>query len=205
VQRRLAANPQLAAARARLEALRKSEQEASAAQRGLEAELSDVEAKIGRDQTRMYSGQIVDPRELASLEREIEHYKGRQDELEGRCLEQMELTDTLRQQLADAGRRVDELRERWEADQPALSRQVAGLTDRLSGLRTEREQLAGSIEPRSLDHYRRLRTSLGHAVSRISGGVCQWCRVSIPPKDVQHVHAGALVTCSNCGRILYDE
>jgi uncharacterized protein len=204
-QRRLAANPQLSTAQARLDALRTREQEASAEQRRIEAELSDVEARIKRDQTRMYSGQIVDPRELASLEREIEHYRQRQDELEGRCLEQMEQTDTLREQLLEAERQVDELRRQWQADQPELTRQIAGLRDRLAGLRAEREELAGSIEPRSRDQYRRLRASLGHAVSRISGGVCQWCRVTIPPKDIQHVYGGGLVMCSNCGRILYDE
>jgi predicted nucleic acid-binding Zn-ribbon protein len=202
-RKRLAANPQLAAAEARLEVLRSQERMASTEQRRIEADLTDVEAKIKRDQTRMYSGQIVDPRELASLERELEHYGHRRSELEEHCLESMEQVEDLQRQMADASRQVAELRDRWESSRPELTRQIEQLTDRLAGIHAERERVAGSIDPRSLDQYGRLRRSLGHAVSHISGGVCQWCRVAIPPKDVQHARGDVPATCSNCGRILY--
>lgn len=202
-RKRLAANPQLATAEARLDALRKQEQVASAEQRRLETDLTDVESKVKRDQTRMYSGQIVDPRELASLERELEHYGQQRNDLEERCLESMEQVEDLQAQVADASRQVAELRDRWESGRPELTRQIDQLTDRLTAIRADRERIAGSIDPRSLDQYGRLRRSLGHAVSHISGGVCQWCRVAIPPKDVQHARGDVPATCSNCGRILY--
>src|SRR5438067_1882587 len=93
--------------------------------------------------------------------------------------------------------------ERREAEQPALARRIAEGEDALTQLRAERESLAGSLDAPSLAMYQRLRSSSRHAVSSVSNGVCQWCRVTIPSKDVQHARSGELVTCSNCARILY--
>lgn len=203
LRRREARNLELEAAEARLEALRAQERAAATEQRSLESDLSSLETKISRDQTRMYSGQIVDSRELASLERELEHYRAQRGELEERCLLVMERVEGLQADLAETSRAANELRERWEADRPALAREAEQMADALAGLRAERENMAAEIDPRSLDLYRRLRASAGHAVSHVSNGVCQWCRVAIPPKDVQHARADQLVTCTNCARILY--
>jgi uncharacterized protein len=196
-------NRELEAAEARLEELRSQEREASAEQRALEVELEQIEGKIARDQKRMYGGQIVDPRELASLERELEHYRTQRGDLEERLLLAMERLEGIQEALRSWTERLREVRERWEAQKPILARQIEGITASLASLRAERESLAGSIDPPALNLYGRLRSSSQHAVSHVSNGVCQWCRVTIPSKDVQHARSGSLVTCSNCARVLY--
>jgi predicted nucleic acid-binding Zn-ribbon protein len=203
LRRKQEGSPELDAAAARLEELRAQEREAAVEQRTLESELAELEAKIKRDQNRMYGGQIVDPRELASLERELGHYAAERDALEERCLLAMERLEGLQSALEATSRQADEARARSEEDRPALARRAEQLAHTLADLRAERDALAASIDARSLDLYRRLRSSAGHAVSHVSDGVCQWCRVAIPPKDVQHARSGALVTCTNCQRILY--
>lgn len=203
LRRRQAGNPEIKTAEARLDELRAREQAAGAELRSLESDLSALEARIKRDQTRMYSGQIVDSRELASLEKELEHYRAQREELEERVLTAMERQESLQEAVTSAGRRANEMRGRWEADRPELSLREEQLTDSLAGMRAERDALAASIDARSLSLYQRLRASSGHAVSHVSNGVCQWCRVAIPAKDVQHARAGSLVTCSNCQRILH--
>ncbi len=196
-------NSELEAAEARLEELRSQEWEAAAEQRTLESDLADLEAKIKRDQTRMYSGQIVDPRELASLDKELEHYRSQRDALEERLLLAMERLDGLEDAVATASRRANEMRNRWEKDGPLRASRAEQLGNSLAALRVERDSLAATIDARSLSLYQRLRATSGHAVSAVSNGVCQWCRVTIPPKDVQHARSGALVTCTNCARVLY--
>lgn len=203
VRRRQARNPELEAAEKRLDALRLAEGSASTEQRSLESDLAELEAKIRRDQSRMYGGQIVDPRELASLERELENYRTHHGELEERCLSAMERVEQLQGEIVVNGRTANELRERWEGDRRTLSREEEAMTDVLAGMRSERDELAGSIDPRALAQYQRLRDSLGHAVSAVQDGVCEWCRVKIPAKDVQHARNEALVICTNCSRILY--
>src|SRR5579872_5383675 len=203
MQARQRANPELAAAQMRLATLQKQEAEAAARQRSLEADLATLETRITRDHNRMYSGQIVDSRELGSLERELEHLRGQRGGVEERLLETMEQAEDLQRRVAESTSAVEALRTRWQGDQPGLARSIEQTGSELEELRAAREQLAAELDARSLDLYRRLRKSSSHAISAVNNGVCQWCRVNIPPKDIQHARAGALVTCTNCARILY--
>jgi len=203
MQRNQGRNPELEAIEARLENLRSQERQVSAEQRTLESDLADLESKIKRDQTRLYSGQIVDSRELASLEKELDHYRSQRDTLEERVLLAMEQLEGLQEAVATTSRQTSEMRRHAEEDRPQLIRQAEQLAEALAAMRDERDALAGSIDAPLLSLYQRLRSSSGHAVSAVSNGVCQWCRVVIPPKDVQHARSDTLVTCTNCARILY--
>lgn len=203
-RRRIDRNPELEAAQARLEKVRAQSQTALTEQRAMENEIADLDARIRRDHSRLYSGQVVDAREIASLERELEHYRSHKDELEESCLTVMERVERLQAEMDSLSARANQLRQRWEADRVDLTRELQWLTDELAGLRAEREREAAALDPRSLDLYDRMRKSLGHAVSEVTGGVCAMCHVSIPAKDVQHARSGTtLVQCPNCGRILH--
>lgn len=202
-RRHIRQNPALEAAERRLDELRTREHVTAGALRGREQELSELEARIERDQKRMYGGQIVDSRELASLEREIGHHRAQRDVSEEQVLVLMEEIESLQTQLAPASREANTVREQWEADRTALTRQVEHTTDVLAGMRDEREEMAATIDPKALDLYTLARTRSGHAVSTLSDGVCGACRVTLPPRDIQHARAGVLVSCPNCARILY--
>lgn len=203
LRRRLQSDPELETADAMLADARERERTAALRQRELEGALADIEARIIRDNSRMYSGQIVDSRELASLEKELATHRETRDLVETDLLALMEALERAQAEVADLSRKANALRERREVDRPALERQAEEMTDALAGLRTERDAVFGEIDARTLALYERLRKSSGHAVSHVSNGVCQWCRVTLPPKDIQHARAGSLVTCTNCARILY--
>lgn len=203
-RRRIGRNPELEAAEARLESVRSQTQTALSEQRAMEGEIADLEGRIGRDHARLYSGQVVDSREIASLERELEHYRSRKDELEDSCLTVMERVERLQAESENLSGKANELRQRWEGNRAGLTRELQWMTDELAGLRAERDREAASLDPRSLDMYARMRKSLGHAVAEVTSGVCAACHVSIPAKDIQHARSGTtLVICPNCGRILH--
>lgn len=203
IRRRQGRNVELEAAEARLDALRSEERQLSSEQRSMDSDLNALEAKIKRDNSRMFGGVVVDPRELASLEKELAHYQVQRDALEERLLTLMERIESMQDEIADLSRQVNEMRSAWEDDRQTLGADAETMADELAGMRAEREVLAASVDPPSLNLYQRLRVNSGHAVSNVSNGVCQWCRVNIPAKDVQHARAGSLVTCTNCARILY--
>jgi predicted nucleic acid-binding Zn-ribbon protein len=203
IRRRITRNPELEATEARLETVRKQEAESSGRQRSLENDIADLDARIKRDHGRLYSGQVVDSREIASLERELEHYRSRKDELEEQCLTVMDRTEHLQSELATLTQKAESLRAQWEADKVTLAREGRQKLAELNNAREKREAAAGTIEPRALDIYTRLRKTAGHAVSLVSGGVCGQCRVTIPAKDIQHARTGdVLVHCPHCNRIL---
>jgi predicted nucleic acid-binding Zn-ribbon protein len=203
VRRRRQRNPELEAAEARVRRLGENESAAVTHQRRLEAELADLQAKMDLDHKRLYGGQIVDVRELSSLERELAHYGEQRDALETRLLEAMEHAEAFGEELAAGRIGAQEARARWEQEQPSLEREEAELRQRLATLRVDRERAAAELDARTMSVYARLRTTSGHAVSAVRNGICQWCRVGIPPKDVQHARSGELVTCPNCARILF--
>jgi predicted nucleic acid-binding Zn-ribbon protein len=202
LQRRQKANPELQAAETELQRARSGEAKLGSELRTQEADLADLETRIKRDNSRMYGGQIVDSRELASLERELQHLRTKRDSLEENILEAMERLETLQAEAQSRDRTAAGLREHWESSRPDLERQQQQLASELVTLRAEREALAGALDGPSLTMYSRLRANSGHAVSHVTNGVCQWCRVTLPPKDVQHARS-ALVFCNNCARILY--
>ncbi len=205
IRRKRVSNPQLEAAEARVGRLRENERAAVLSQRQLEAQLTDLEGKIKRDTTRMYSGQIVDSRELSSLERELANYGAQRDLVERQVLEAMERTEAFAEELAASDAAARQTREQWLQSRPASEGEEAHLAARVSTLKQERESVASEISPAVMSAYLRLRAASGHAVTVVRNGVCQWCRVNIPQKDVQHARGGALVYCTNCSRILYAE
>lgn len=202
-RRRIRQNPMVEAAEHRLDGLRNRERAAAEALRGGERELAELEVRIERDQGRMYGGQIVDARELASLEREIAHHRAQRDLSEEQVLALMEESEGLQAQVVAASQEANTLREQWEADRSALTAQVEHTTDVLAGMRDERERVAAGIDPKALDLYTLARRRSGHAVSTVSGTVCGACHVTLTARDIQHARSGTLVSCPNCARILY--
>ncbi len=196
-------NAELDAAEARLAALRAREAAAATEQRTLEGLLADLQAKITRDHARLYGGTIVDSREIGSLQRELEHYGAQRSEVEDHLLDAMQQLETLQEQVQTTSQQTTTRRAQWDAARPARDQQIRETIEAIQDLRGRREPLAAELDPRSAYLYQRLRANSGHAISVVTDGVCQWCRVVIPTKDVQHARSGALVTCTNCGRILY--
>lgn len=203
IRRRLQHNPEADAAEAQRTMAQDRVDAVTAEQRRLEADLADLHSRIKRDNTRMYSGQIVDPRELASLERELHHHTTQRDALEERILALMESGEALQVQLRALEERVAGFHQRHDTDRTSLQQEGRGLLKSLADLRAERIAAVASLDAPTISTYERARKTRGQAVSEVVNGVCQLCRIALPPKDVQHARAGALVTCSNCGRILY--
>lgn len=205
LRRRERGSTEIAGIEARLAKARDRASAAAAEQRRLEGDLTDLETKLERQRTLLYSGRVVDPREISSLEREMQHSGEQRGAIEEQLLTAMEEAETAQEEVTRLSRQATEARQRWEADRPELHREAEALADALTAMQGERKRLVGGLDPRTLNEYERLRHSAGHAVSRVESGVCQWCRVVIPPKDIQHARAGTLAHCTNCGRILYVE
>jgi predicted nucleic acid-binding Zn-ribbon protein len=75
----------------------------------------------------------------------------------------------------------------------------------LQELESNRGELAAALDEASRGRYERLLRSKGeNVVVGIQHGVCGGCHMRIPPQLLVLCRgAKELVTCSNCGRILY--
>ncbi|GIW05456.1 MAG: hypothetical protein KatS3mg060_0261 [Dehalococcoidia bacterium] len=202
---RLGETPELVAARA---ALREAEERAAQLERrrkDLDLQVQDTRAKREREETKLYSGSIVRTKEMQNLQQEVESLRRRTLELEDRELAVMSDLEEADAARIAAQRTLAEVEARWREEQAALLREREELTAQRERAVALREQRLRQVDPADLPLYQALRQRLGgRAVARVERGICSACRVSLPEREIQKARgSSSLVTCSNCGRILY--
>jgi uncharacterized protein len=197
--------------RERLEELRADEQiaekqaaEASREQDRLEGEIQILDQKIAKEEQRLYSGGVSNPKELGALQDEVAMLKRKKGGLEDSLLEvmvQREQADTtlanLRQEAETTSKEVGELTEVVEA----LVREIdAELASHLAA----RDEAVKHVPADVLDLYDKLRAAKGGiGAAALRGDTCEGCHTKLPAREVERVKAeGGLQRCDNCRRIL---
>jgi predicted nucleic acid-binding Zn-ribbon protein len=86
-----------------------------------------------------------------------------------------------------------------------LGKREQNLKKDLAELEANREEIAGAVEESVRSRYERLAKHKGeNVVVGIQHGVCGGCHMKVPPQLLVSCRSmQELVTCSNCGRILY--
>ncbi len=173
--------------------------------RDLDLEAGSLTQKIKSDEGRLYSGQVVNPKELSGLQEEVASLKRRREKKEEDLLEAMVAVEEVEAGLADAQAILIQVSEKWQLGQGNLTGEQVGLQARLEQLAGQRVSLVAAIPPEDVTTYERLRQrKAGRAVVTIIDGICQGCRMSPPTSQVQQARLGKeLVFCNNCGRILH--
>ena len=79
-------------------------------------------------------------------------------------------------------------------------------TATLKEMRARTEQESGKIEPDLLEKYRTIKQHCTPPMAKLIDGQCSGCFMSLPSATLLAIkEEGKLVTCDNCGRILYAE
>ena len=79
-------------------------------------------------------------------------------------------------------------------------------TATLKEMRARTEQESGKIEPDLLEKYRTIKQHCTPPMAKLIDGQCSGCFMSLPSATLLAIQEqGKLVTCDNCGRILYAE
>jgi len=192
-----AARRQLAKATEKLEACAKKLRE-------LEMDLKKVNERLDSTAAKLYGGSITNPKELAGLQKDLEHSKGQRSSLEDEVLTAMVCIEEYEQAVADSSARLDGVLKTWQEAQAGLRERITGLGTAIAELQERRGQLAGSVGPADLQLFEDLKRSKGgRAVAVLQSGMCGGCRVTVPSGRAQLVRKGTeLVMCNNCGRIL---
>jgi predicted nucleic acid-binding Zn-ribbon protein len=176
-----------------------------AAQKDLELETRELSEKIGRDEQRLYSGRVTNPKELAGLQEGVAALKRRRGVVEDKLLEAMLMVDDTQEEMVAHQESLIGIEGSWRAEQEALTGELSRLRVRLEKLKSDRAEAARIIPADTLDLYEELRRRKGgRAVVLLKSGTCQGCGVYIPTSQAQQVRSGqSLLFCSSCGRILH--
>jgi predicted nucleic acid-binding Zn-ribbon protein len=170
----------------------------------LHLELQSVSSQSGQLTSRLYDGQVSNPKELQDIEHKIAELKRRHAELENDLLETMLALEDLQGSLAQATAHLREIESSRAAEHSTLDAEQHRLKREYKTLKTEREAVVQTIEPDNLELYQALRVKRqGHAVAILNGETCSGCRVSQTTVEAQRIRQGhAIHRCSSCGRIL---
>ena len=174
-----------------------------AKQRDLELEVQDLTDKISREEQRLYSGVIRNPKELEGIQAEVSALKRRRQELESDLLEVMIEREDAEAAQGEAQKCLDEVQASWTAGQADLVSERDELQEKLAEIEQRRAELLPSIDAGDLAIYEGLRRRKGRvAVVELLDGTCGGCGVAISPSLEWQLRHGQLTICSNCERII---
>ena len=170
----------------------------------LEWTVSDLTAKIERNEGKLYGGRILNPKELDGFRREVEIDRDRRSRLEDETLEGMATQEEEESVQNQARERLAAILGKWKAHQVDLTEEESEINERAANLTSERGQLLVQIPAQSRSAYERLRgIRRGLAVATIDRNTCGGCRIALPVVIVQRVRrTSEEVHCPSCGRFL---
>ncbi len=172
-------------------------------QHDAEWEVDDLLSKIAAAEEQLYGGKITNPKELSSLQHEVNTMKAKSDQLENRALEVIDQVEAAEKSLAAATSELHNLEGEWHRQQQQLSDEIAQLKSRLADLQQKRQQLSEEIEPQAVKLYEKIRQQKKQPVAKVEQGICRVCRISLSASELQRARSGQPVQCGSCGRILF--
>ena len=169
----------------------------------LELEVEAKKKQIGRYSLQQF--QTKKNEEYRALAHEIQGCNDEIVKLDDAQLELMEQAEATQREILAVNRQAQDMKRLADGQMQELSDREQALTAELGELEGNREQIKGAVEERALYRYERLfKMKGGNVVVGIQHGVCGGCHMKFPVQLVVTCQAGReLVTCPNCGRILY--
>jgi predicted nucleic acid-binding Zn-ribbon protein len=195
---------QLAVSMAGVEVLKQKARRVEMDRKKLELDVGTRTESISRLKTQQYQTRKND--EFQAIGHEIERYENEIRKIEDEELELMMEADKLRVDLGVEEKKAAIVKESVARQTADLSAKSKTLESRLEELTKEHAEIAGKIDEDLLGRFERLFKSKGDAVVvPLEHEVCTGCHMKVTTQTAHRAKAGKeIVSCENCGRILYD-
>ncbi|WP_162450066.1 DUF7581 domain-containing protein [Phytoactinopolyspora mesophila] len=175
-------------------------------QKRADADVEKVRTRKSRDQKRLDAGQVTSPKELESLQREIESLNRRQSDLEDAELEIMERleqaqneAETLKAEREKLGQRVREVQQSRDAKWAEIDQEA-------EAARVRRSELAGQLPEELLALYEKIRASQnGIGAAALRRRTCEGCQMQLDAAELKRISSFApevVIRHDECRRIL---
>jgi len=176
----------------------------------LESEKKQLELEVDGKKSLIekYANQQLQTRkneEYKALAHEIETCKGLISAIEDKEIELMEQLEVAGKQVITANTQAAEAKKIVDSQITELGAREENLRKELAQLEANREQLAAVVDESTRSRYERLfKNKGGMVVVGVQHGVCGGCHMKLQQQLIVSAQADQeIVTCSNCGRILY--
>jgi len=196
---------QLEKTRGKLKAEEGSLSELEHRQHKLDGELDLLSDKIKKEEGKLFSGTIMNSKELSSIQAEILSLRKQRDEMETEDLEMMEEEDRLHLEVERARSQVEEISAREREARESCNEEFAEKENQVKEFEKDRDGLKEAVDEDTLAIYDRLLAEKGGlAVVRMEKGRnCGGCHIQFSSTQIdQFQHEQGIFRCEYCRRIL---
>lgn len=168
----------------------------------------EIEVESKKTQIEKYANQQLQTRkneEYRALAQEIEHCKAEITKIEDKEIELMEQAEMAQKDVLRAMADASAAKKLLESEVAELDKREENLKKELAEFQQGRADLASAVDEVARSRYERLLKSKGdNVIMGIAHGVCGGCHMKLPAQILVNCKSQKeIVTCSNCGRILY--
>ncbi|HSV66173.1 MAG TPA: C4-type zinc ribbon domain-containing protein [Mycobacteriales bacterium] len=175
-------------------------------QRRLEHDVDQVRQRAERDKQRMDAGAVGSPKELESLQHEVQSLGRRQSDLEDQVLDLMERREQTEGRLAAIQAEVEKIDAERAAAAGTRDTTWTRIDAEVAISTMARAAIAAELPADLLALYERCREhSGGVGAAMLRGTRCEGCRLELSPSELSRVRAApadAVLRCEECRRIL---
>ena len=168
----------------------------------------ELEVESKKQQIEKYANQQLQTRkneEYRALSHEIDMCKADIVKIEDQEIVLMEQAEAAQKETGVLIREADDTKKLMDGQVQQLNQREENLKKELAELQRGRAELAAAVDESVRTRYERLFKSKGeNVVVGVHHGVCGGCHMKLPAQILVMCQAPQeLVTCTNCGRILY--
>jgi len=175
----------------------------SARQRDLEGRLAAAEAKM-KDR-RMRITRIRNDKELGLAKREVDLLKEEMNGLEVELMAVMEQVEADTAKLQGLESELARLTGERDTEAAELREKIGRLTAEIERERATRTELMQNVDGELRRKYEMIFSRRGGvAVVEVRGGICQGCRMRVPPQLFNEIQRNEqVILCPSCQRMLF--
>jgi len=185
----------LAHLKEKIEENRKIQRQAERRMEKKQEELLKYNAQLPLIKTnREYKAILV---EIDMVEKEISN-------VEEEVLVAMDAIEEMETEVKEKEEETRKVEEETEKEKESLRENQRALEETLEGIRSDRENLATTVDNRLLSEYDRIRLRKGGlAIAIIEDESCGACHMALPPQVVNEAIGGKIKLCPSCSRLLF--
>jgi len=169
----------------------------------LEREVEELEGRQNKSKQRLL--EVKSNKEYQAILKEIDDIEDLIRRREDQILEQMEVAESLANEIREHERLLSEAHKRLEQEGAQLEKEAAEADTLIASLEEEKERLKPQIPADMWQKYQLLSANRGGvALAPVNRATCQECHMNLPPQlfiDLQRNEK--MMHCPNCQRIIY--
>jgi predicted nucleic acid-binding Zn-ribbon protein len=175
-------------------------------QRRADADVEQVRSRRTRDQQRLDSGQVTNPKDLSHLQQELVSLDRRISELEDVELEVMEQLETAQGDLTQVTAQAEDLDRRIAELTAAREEKAAAIKEEGAKVKQERGPVADGVPADLLALYEKIRENKGGVgAAALRARRCGGCTLELSAADmgvIAKAPTDEVLRCEECQRIL---